>query len=266
MWILENSIWVRLGAFAGILLILAICEKLAPRRKLHHKKSTRWISNIGVGALNIAILRLVFPLMAIDVAFVAESRNWGMLNQLEIGYPLSSLLGFLILDLSIYFQHVLFHAVPLFWRFHRAHHVDLDFDVSTGQRFHPLEITLSMGIKIGLVIAFGITPLAVLLFEIVLNATSLFTHANWYIPPFFDRVLRWFLVTPDMHRIHHSVYHRETDSNFGFNLSLWDRLFGTYRESPKDGQQEMAIGLNEFKEEKYLKINWLLLIPFLRNK
>lgn len=265
-WILQHSAWIRAGAFAACLALLACCERLAPRRRLHYKKSLRWFSNIGIGALNIAVIRLIFPLMAIDAAFLIESRGWGMLNFLEISYGLSVLLGFLILDLSIYFQHVMFHAVPLFWRFHRMHHVDLDFDVSTGQRFHPIEIAVSMGIKIGFVAAFGIKPLAVLLFEVILNATSLFTHTNWSIHPLIDRILRWLLVTPDMHRIHHSVYVRETDSNFGFNLSLWDRIFGTYREKPKDGHEEMAIGLKEFKEEKYLKINWMLFIPFMRNK
>lgn len=265
-WILENNVWIRIGAFVACLVLLAACERFAPRRKLHYKKSLRWFSNIGIGALNIAIIRLIFPLMAIDAALVTEAKGWGILNYFDISYGLSVLVGFLILDLSIYFQHVLFHAIPLFWRFHRVHHVDLDFDVSTGQRFHPIEITVSMAIKISLVVAFGIKPLAVLFFEIILNATSLFTHSNWSIHPLIDRALRWFLVTPDMHRIHHSVYVKETDSNFGFNLSLWDRIFGTYRKKPKDGHKEMVIGLKEFKEEKYLKIDWMLFIPFMRNK
>lgn len=265
-WILENNIWIRIGAFAACLIFLALCERAAPRRKLHYKKPLRWFNNIGIGALNVAIIRFIFPLVAIDVAFIAESKEWGVLNSFNLSYPLSVLIGFLILDLSIYLQHVMFHAIPLFWRFHRMHHVDLDFDVSTGQRFHPIEITLSMAIKIVLVVAFGISPLAVLLFEIILNASSLFTHTNWNLSPLIDRILRWIIVTPDMHRIHHSVYHIETDSNFGFSFSFWDRIFGTYRESPKDGHKNMTIGLNEFKEEKYLKINWMLYIPFIRKK
>ena len=230
---------VRLGVFVGVLAAVGICEALVPRRKRSLPRLKRWPSNLGIAALNTLVLRSVFPAAAIGVALMCEERGWGLLNATTVPEWAAVLIAVVALDFAIYLQHVLFHAVPSLWRLHRMHHADLDFDVTTGVRFHPIEMVLSMGIKLMVVTALGAPALAVMIFEISLNATSLFNHGNVRIPPPIDRALRWIVVTPDMHRVHHSWYSNETNSNFGFNLPWWDRLLGTYKDQPVDGHEGM---------------------------
>ena len=198
------------------------------------------------------------------MAILASKNNWGLLNYFNISYPIAILISVVVLDLAIYLQHVMFHYVPLLWRLHRMHHTDLDFDVTTGTRFHPIEILLSMIIKLAVIVLLGAPALAVLIFEILLNATAMFNHGNIFIPSKIDRILRLLVVTPDMHRIHHSIRMEETNSNFGFNLPWWDRLLGTYTVNPKDEQTTMIIGLDLFRDKKYLNLHWLIFQPFLK--
>jgi sterol desaturase/sphingolipid hydroxylase (fatty acid hydroxylase superfamily) len=207
-------------------------------------------------------VRLLFPILPIAMAILAQERHWGLFNNVGFPYGLKVAIAVVILDFSIYLQHVLHHAVPLLWRLHMVHHADLDFDVTTGLRFHPIEIVVSMVIKIMTVAVLGPPALAVLIFEVALNATSMFNHSNIRIPEKVDRVLRLFLVTPDMHRVHHSVIIRETNSNYGFNLPWWDRLLGTYKAQPEDGHDGMTIGLSQFRNPKRLTFPWLLILPF----
>lgn len=263
---LQNEPVIRLGFFFGILALMAVWEMLGPRSKLTQKKSVRWYSNLGIVTFNTFLLRAVFPMTAVGFALIAQKNNWGLFNNVEISFVLATLFSIILLDLVIYLQHVMFHAVPAFWRLHRMHHADLDFDVTTGNRFHPIEIMLSMGIKFSVVMLIGVPAFAVLIFEILLNATSMFNHGNVYLPSNVDRILRRIVVTPDMHRIHHSIYVNETNSNFGFNFPWWDRLLGTYRKDPKDGQIDMTIGIDLFREQKYLNLPWLLAQPFLPTK
>jgi len=253
---------VRLGAFAGILALMAVWELFAPRRHQAIGRGSRWPGNLGIVVLDSLMVRIVFPTAAVGVALMAEARGWGLLHALEVPTWLSVLAGVIGLDLAIYLQHVLFHAVPVLWRLHRMHHADLEFDVTTGVRFHPIEILLSMGIKLGVVAALGTPAVAVLVFEVLLNATSMFNHGNVRLPARFDRMLRWILVTPDMHRVHHSVVPRETNSNFGFNLPWWDRLFGTYRAEPAAGHEGMTIGIDQFRDPRELRLDRMLVQPF----
>jgi sterol desaturase/sphingolipid hydroxylase (fatty acid hydroxylase superfamily) len=199
------------------------------------------------------------------MAVMAQQNGWGLLNNYHLPYWLSVVVGVLMLDLIIYLQHVMFHTVPILWGLHMMHHADLDFDVTTGLRFHPIEIWVSMGIKISAVAVFGASPLSILIFEILLNATSMFNHGNVMLPLGIDRVLRLFVVTPDMHRVHHSVTIRETNSNFGFNFPWWDRLLGTYRAQPAAGHVEMTIGLSQFRDPKRLTLPWMIALPFIGN-
>ncbi len=259
---LANEPAIRLGFFIGVFAIVAICEALAPRRERTMPRRVRWLSNIGLVALNTVLLRVVFPTAAVGVALVAEARGWGLLNVVGAPYWLAVALSVVLLDLAIYLQHVMFHAVPALWRLHRMHHADLDIDVTTGARFHPIEILLSMLIKLALVAALGPPALGVLVFEVLLNATSMFNHGNLNIAPGVDRVLRWFVVTPDMHRVHHSVVVHETNSNFGFNLPWWDRLFGTYRAQPAAGHAAMTIGIEQFRDAGDLRLDRMLVQPF----
>ena len=262
--ILANATVIRLGCFAGILLIMAIWEILAPRRVLTQRKATRWVNNLGLTLGNTFLARVVFPVAAVGVALLATEKGWGVLNQLTLPGWLAGLLAIAGLDLAIYLQHRLFHRVALLWRLHRMHHSDLDYDVTTGARFHPLEILLSQLIKMGVVLLLGAPAGAVVAFEVILNGTAMFNHGNVCLDLRIDRWLRLLLVTPDMHRVHHSVVHRETDSNFGFNFPWWDRLFGTYRDQPEAGHLAMSIGLANYRDPKWLKINWMLLTPFIR--
>jgi len=253
---------IRLGAFAVVFVAMAAWEVAAPRRPLVAGRWARWPHNLGILLIDVLAIRILIPTAAVGAALFAAGRGWGLFQLWGLRLSVAALLGFLVLDLVIYGQHVLFHKVPALWRLHRMHHADLDFDVSTGGRFHPFEILISMLIKVAVVIAFGIPVVAVLLFEVVLNATSTFNHANVSMPPALDRLLRWLVVTPDMHRVHHSVLRHETDSNFGFNLPWWDRLFGTYRTVPQAGHEHMTIGLPIFRDPHELRLDRLLTQPF----
>ena len=254
---------VRLGAFVGLLVLIGLAEVRFPRRIPGASRLVRWSANLGVIVLSTALLRLVLPVAAVELSVLAAERGWGLLNTVALPAWAAVLLAVLVLDLAIYLQHVMFHAVPLLWRLHRMHHTDVDFDVTTGVRFHPFEIVLSMGLKLTVVAALGPPPLAVLLFEVLLMGTALFNHGNLRLPLGLDRVLRLLVVTPDMHRVHHSVLPRETNSNFGFNLPWWDRLCGTYRAQPQHGHTGMTIGLTTFREPRELYLHRLLLQPFL---
>ncbi len=259
--VLAHEPIVRGAIFLVILLGMAVWEFSAPRRRREIPRLLRWSNNIALVVIDTILLRVTFPVLAVGAAVLAEERGWGLFHALEVPVLLAGVLGFLALDLAIYLQHVLFHAVPVLWRLHRMHHADLEFDVSTGLRFHPVEILLSMGIKLGVVAALGPPALAVLVFEVVLNATSLFNHSNVRLGGA-DRIVRLFVVTPDMHRVHHSVRPSETNRNFGFNLPWWDRLFGTYTAQPRDGHEGMTIGLGEFRTRRDLWLDRMLLQPF----
>lgn len=253
---------IRLGAFAGVFAAMAIWEVLSPRREQAIGRARRWPGNLGIVVLNTLLVRLAFPVAAVGAAVAAEAHGWGLLNWLSPPHWLAVVASVLLLDLAIYLQHVLFHAVPALWRLHRMHHADLEFDVTTGARFHPLEIALSMVIKIGVVAALGTPAAAVVIFEVLLNATSMFNHGNVRVPARLDSVLRRVVVTPDMHRVHHSVVPRETNSNFGFNLSWWDRAFGTYRAAPAAGQTGMTLGIEQFRDPAELRLDRMLTQPF----
>ncbi len=261
-WLLSHEPMSRALAFVLIFIVVASAERLAPRRLLTVTKSIRWTSNIGLVIINTFVVRLLVPLMAAGIALVAENQGWGLLNLLEIPTWAGILLAIVLLDLAIYLQHVVFHFVPILWRLHRMHHADIDIDITTGLRFHPLEILLSMLWKMLVVLALGLPVVGVVLFEIILNATSMFNHANWRLSLGLDRILRWIIVTPDMHRVHHSIYPYETNSNYGFNLPWWDRLFGTYRNQPQDGHEQMTIGLKDFRNERDQRLSALLVQPW----
>ena len=222
--ILDHELAIRLGFFFGIFLVMAFWEKLAPRRKLTTKKKNRWFSNLGIVALNNVMVRVLIPVLPVGVALLAEEKGWGLLSRVSLPFWLAIIIGVVVLDFIIYLQHVLFHKLSFLWRLHLMHHTDLDIDVSSGLRFHPVEILISLGIKLGAIVLLGPPAVAVLIFEVVLNGMAMFNHANVRIPQGVDRILRLFVVTPDMHRVHHSVIFRENQSNFGFNLSLWDHL------------------------------------------
>ena len=260
--LLGNEPVIRLLAFAGIIAVMTAWEIVAPRRDQRIGRGTRWPSNIGVVVLDTVLVRLLFPTTAVGLALVAETQGWGLFYALALPMWVSVPVAVIALDLAIYLQHVLFHAVPALWRLHRMHHADLEFDVTTGARFHPIEILLSMGIKLGVVAALGAPAVAVLAFEVLLNATSMFNHSNVRMPAWLDRALRWIVVTPDMHRVHHSIAARETNSNFGFNLPWWDRLFGTYRDQPAAGHEAMTIGIEQFREPAEQRLDHMLTQPF----
>ena len=264
-YILSHEAAIRLGFFIGILALMGFWEWIAPRRPHHTSQKSRWFANLGIVVIDSLALRLVFPVTAVYMASLNESNSGGVLIQSGLPYWLGILIGVMLLDFIIYLQHAMFHAFPVFWRLHMMHHTDLDFDTTTGIRFHPLEIFLSMGIKIAAVFVLGIAPLAVVLFEILLNSTSLFNHGNVRLSQPVYRVLRLFVVTPEMHRVHHSVIIRETNSNFGFNLPWWDRLFGTYRSVPSAGHEGMTIGLSHFRNPGELTLPRLLILPFTGN-
>jgi len=253
---------IRVSAFVVVFAAMAIWEVAAPRRPAFAGRAPRWPSNLGILLVDVLAVRILVPTAAVGAALFAAGRGWGLLHLAGWRLPITALLGFLVLDLVIYAQHVAFHKVPVLWRLHRVHHADLDVDVTTGVRFHPFEILISMAIKIATVIAFGIPAVAVLLFEVVLNAAAMFNHGNVALPVRLDRALRHVVVTPDMHRVHHSVLRHETDSNFGFNLPWWDRLFGTYCDQPKAGHAGMTVGLPVFRDPKELRLDRLLAQPF----
>src|SRR5262245_61598708 len=239
MDVLSHESTIRLTFFAGTLLLMSLWEALAPRRVWTTKRPARWFSNLALAVVNTLAVRFLVPVGAVGIALVAEERGWGLFHNVDVPSWLAVVLSVVALDLAIYIQHVMFHAVPLLWRLHMVHHADLDFDATTGVRFHTLEILLSLGIKAAAVVLLGAPAVAVVLFEVLLNLTSLFNHGNVRLPAWLDRVLRLVVVTPEMHRVHHSVLPRETNSNFGFNLPWWDRLFGTYKAQPAEGHEGM---------------------------
>lgn len=262
-WALAHEPAVRLSAFLGVFALMAAWEALAPRRARALPRRVRWLHNLALVALNSLILRLLFPLAAVGFALLGAERGWGLLNAFAVPFWPAFALSLIALDFVIYLQHVMFHAVPLLWRLHRVHHADADFDVTTGARFHPVEILLSMLIKFAAIAVLGAPAAAVLAFEVLLNATAMFNHANLRLPELVDRLLRWILVTPEMHRIHHSMEAPEANSNFGFNLPWWDRLCGTYRERARLPQESMAIGVKGLTgSDAAVKLTGLLALPF----
>ncbi len=253
---------IRVSIFLVVFAVFAVWELLAPRRKRAYSTSVRWLNNLSISLINVVITRVFVPITLVFVAASAESSNIGLLNLTGLPIALSIVVAVLLLDLAIYIQHIVFHKVHFLWRLHRMHHADLDFDVTTGIRFHPIEIVFSLGIKMFVVLVIGAPFMAVLIFEVMLNATSLFNHANIRIPKNIDKLLRVFIVTPDMHRVHHSVVPTETNSNFGFNLPWWDYIFKTYCAQPKSGHENMTIGLEYFRNPSELRLDRLLLQPF----
>jgi len=263
-FVMANEKTIRMGFFFGMLAVIGIWEFIAPRRALTVSKVVRWANNLGLVFFNSFILFLIFPAAAVGMAVFARQQGWGIFNYYDTPFWIATITSIVILDFVIYLQHVMVHAVPVLWRLHRVHHADLDFDVTTGARFHTLEIILSMLIKFATIAVLGPPVVAVVIFEVVLNATSMFNHGNVRLPKNVDRIVRWIVVTPDMHRVHHSIEDDETNSNFGFNLPWWDRLFGTYRDQPRAGHEAMTIGIRTFRDTKYCA--WLpgmLAIPFI---
>ena len=263
---MENEATIRLAVFLGLFVLFAALEALAPRRARSQKRSTRWVTNWVFSIANTLTLRALafgLPLLAVGAALDAGQNGWGLFNRLEFPFFLEVVLAILIFDFAIWAQHLITHKVPILWRLHRVHHADVDIDVTTAIRFHPVEIALSMLLKIGLVYVLGPAAIAIVLFEILLNGTAMFNHANIKLPLGLDRVVRMVLVTPDMHRVHHSVHRSEHDSNYGFALSIWDRLFGTYIAQPADGHDGMQIGL-EWQDDRPSKIGWSMALPFFR--
>ncbi|MDP3335785.1 MAG: sterol desaturase family protein [Rhodoferax sp.] len=254
---------IRLGFFVGVFALVALWELVAPQRALTASKAFLWSSNLGLVVLNTMLLRLMFPLAAVGMAAFSAANGWGLLNHFHVPFWLAVPLAVIAMDFVIWLQHVMVHAVPVLWRLHRVHHADPDYDLTTGARFHPIEIALSMLIKIATIAVLGPPVLAVLIFEVVLNAAAMFNHGNIRLPAGLDRVLRWIIVTPDMHRVHHSVEEDETNSNFGFNLPWWDRLLGTYRAQPHAGQLGMTIGIHGHTDPReVVRLDGMLLMPF----
>jgi len=266
MQMMPEETTIRLASFLAVFAAMAAWELAAPRRRRALPRRLRWTGNLGMLAINTLLIRLAFPLLAVGLAVMFEERGWGMFNVLDVSLWLSLPVSVLALDLAMYFQHRLFHAVPALWRLHRMHHADLEFDVTTGLRFHPLEMVLSAGFKIAIVAVLGPPAVAVLLFEVLLNGTSMFNHGNVRMPARSDRVLRLAVVTPDMHRVHHSLRQDETNSNFGFCLPWWDRWFGTYRAQPVDGHEGMQIGLERFRSREDLRLDRMLLQPWRKSE
>jgi sterol desaturase/sphingolipid hydroxylase (fatty acid hydroxylase superfamily) len=262
-FVLANEPAIRVAFFLLVFAVIGVWEVVAPRRALTASKAMRWTSNLGIVALNTLLLRLAFPLAAAGMAAFAAANGWGLLNHFQVPVWLAVPIAVVAMDFVIWLQHVMVHAVPALWRLHRVHHADLDYDVTTGSRFHPLEIGLSMLIKVTTVAVLGPPVLAVVIFEVLLNATAMFNHGNIRLPGSLDRVLRWFVVTPDMHRVHHSIEEDESNSNFGFNLPWWDRLFGTYRDRPRAGHAAMTIGIRDHREPtEVARLDGMLLLPF----
>jgi sterol desaturase/sphingolipid hydroxylase (fatty acid hydroxylase superfamily) len=261
--VLTNEPAIRLGFFLVVFALIGLWEIVAPRRALTASKAMRWTSNLGIVVLNTLLLRLAFPLAAAGMAAFAAANGWGLLNHFHVPLWLAVPIAVIAMDFVIWLQHVMVHAVPALWRLHRVHHADLDDDVTTGSRFHPIEIGLSMLIKFATITVLGPPVLAVVIFEVLLNATAMFNHGNIRIPVVVDRVLRWFVVTPDMHRVHHSIEDDETNSNFGFNLPWWDRMFGTYRDQPRAGHDAMTIGIHGHRDPREVaRLGGMLALPF----
>jgi len=259
---MESEHSIRLIAFLSIIGAVMVWELLLPKRRLRHSKAKRWLNNLLLVAVDAVVVRLLFVTSAVGVALWAESQGLGLLHLLHLGDMVSVVVAIVILDLIIYWQHRLFHVVPLLWRLHQVHHADRDIDVSTGLRFHPVEIVVSMLIKCAAIVLLGAPALAVVLFEVILNGMAMFNHGNIRLPKVLDTALRYLVVTPDMHRVHHSVLKHETNSNYGFNISLWDRIFGSYHAQPDAGHQHMNIGLQQFQQQPTYGLLWMLKLPF----
>jgi sterol desaturase/sphingolipid hydroxylase (fatty acid hydroxylase superfamily) len=254
---------IRLYSYLAIFIVMALWEWCTPRRPLHVSKGRRWFMNLAISIIDTALVRVLFPVAAVGAALFAADNGWGLFNYVSTSSVVAIVASFVLLDAVIYLQHIIFHAIPILWRFHMVHHADLDLDASSGLRFHPFEILISMIIKIAAITLIGPPPLAVLIFEVGLNGTAIFNHSNVRIPQPIDRFLRLFLVTPDMHRVHHSIDTEESNSNFGFNLPWWDYLCGTYRAQPRAGHEAMTIGLKQYREDQRQGLAWLILLPFM---
>jgi sterol desaturase/sphingolipid hydroxylase (fatty acid hydroxylase superfamily) len=262
-YVLLHEPAIRLGFFVGTFALVALWEVLAPRRALTVSRAVRWASNLGLVVLNTVLLRLMFPLAAVGMAAFCAANGWGLLNHFQVPFVVALPVAVITMDFMIWLQHVMLHAVPALWRLHQVHHADPDYDLTTGARFHPIEIVLSMLVKFASITVLGPPVMAVVVFEVLLNATAMFNHGNIRLPAALDRVLRWFVVTPDMHRVHHSVEDDETNSNFGFNLPWWDRLFGTYRAQPRAGHDRMTIGIHGHSDPREVaRLPGMLLMPF----
>lgn len=257
---------IRLAAFLSIFVVMAAYELWSPRLErnemLGAMKAKRWVTNLSMVVLSSVCLRILFPAAAVGTALYAQSQGWGLFNVVDVPIIIAGLIAFVVLDFAVWLEHFASHKIPILWRIHRMHHADQGFDLTTALRFHPLEIVLSMVWKAAIIIALGAPPVAVLVFEIVLNGMAMFNHANARLPQSIDRVMRKVLVTPDMHRVHHSAVQRETDSNYGFNFSFWDRIFATYIAQPAAGHDNMRIGLEDFDGPKTSNLVWALILPF----
>ena len=260
--IITHEPYLRFGVFVSVLFLMIIAETVLPKKARTLPRAHRWLTNFLFVAVDTIFVRLLFPIVAVGVAIIATEENWGLFNLTALPIWIEVFLAIIVLDMMIYWQHVASHHIPVLWRMHKVHHADRDIDVTTGSRFHPIEIGLSMGYKMLLVVLLGPPVLAVILFEIILNGCAMFNHSNIKLPVKADRVLRWFIVTPDMHRIHHSTKMTETNSNFGFSLSLWDRLFGSYIQEPEKGHDGMKIGLSEYQDKAPASLIWSLVLPF----
>ena len=261
-FVLNHEASLRMGVFISILLLMMGAEALFPRKNRALGRTHRWVSNLLIVIIDSIFARLLFPIVAVGVAALSVKNGWGLLNMTLLPDWLEILLALILLDMAIYWQHVAFHRIPFFWSFHKVHHVDRDIDVTTGLRFHPIEIVFSLLIKLGVVLVLVAPVLAVILFEIILNGCAMFNHSNVKLPLSVDRVMRRFIVTPDMHRVHHSIHMHETNSNYGFSISLWDRMFKSYNDQPQDGHDGMIIGLEEHQTKAPASLSWSLLFPF----
>lgn len=261
--IIENEVYIRIVFFILTLVIVAFYEYKSPRKKLVLSKIRRWINNISLVILNSLLIKFIFPIAAFGIAIYLESKNFGILYLFDLSYIEKIIISILLLDLIIYWQHRLFHKIDFFWKFHRVHHSDFDFDLTTGVRFHPIEIIFSMSIKIFFIVLLGTPAVAVIIFEIALSSFAIFNHSNIHLPYNIDKILRYFIITPDFHRIHHSIHTNELKSNYGFSLSIWDRIFRSYTKKPKDGYENMTIGLKEYRDQnKIVFILDLIKMPF----
>lgn len=257
---------LRLSVFAGTLFVFALLEAVFPRLRFSHGRVQRWPGNIGIVVIDTILARVLLPGITVAAALFAADAEIGLFHWLDVPPVVAFIATLVLFDLAIYAQHVVFHKVPMLWRLHRVHHTDPAFDVTTALRFHPIEILLSLLIKGALVIALGAPAVAIVIFEVILSSAAIFNHSNMRLPLWLDGILRVVIVTPDMHRVHHSVHQPETDSNYGFNLSIWDRLFGTYRAQPRDGYDGMRIGLDGFADDRVLGLGALLIQPFQRDQ
>jgi len=262
----QNESIIRLSVFLGVFVLMAVLETMQPKKIRVLPQPQRWFTNISLVAIDTLTLRLAFPLLAVGAAELATAQGWGVLSLVPLPFWLEVALSVALLDMLIYAQHVAFHKAPILWRLHRVHHADRDMDVTTGIRFHPIEISLSMLYKLVCVLALGAPAISVFILEVLLNASALFNHANFRLPDRIDRLIRLFIVTPDMHRVHHSIDPEETDSNYGFFLSIWDRLFRTYIPQPKKGHDAMIIGIANYQDDKPSSLSWSILLPFVETR